>query len=206
MPRKCPPGVLCIENMTLLFLGSLVFITWLLYSKYSLNNNNTKERNNVIVIKDQTNEHSLESRMRNMMNFGMTRDILSNPYAPPLRDGNVHPPNMGDPRGLPFNIPTQSVNTNYRQVGILTRENGDETILPLMGRPLFANRNKWQFYTMSDKNNSVKLPVSNNGRSCTGEYGCDDLTNGDSVYVEGYNDAFNVTIYDNQNFSYNPFI
>ena len=50
---------------------------------------------------------------------------------------------------------------------------------------------------MSDQNNSIKLPISNNGKSCTSEYGCDNLYNGDNVYVEGYNDAFKVTMYDN---------
>ena len=27
------------------------------------------------------------------------------------------------------------------------------------GKTLYSNRQKWQYYTMSDKNNSVKLPV-----------------------------------------------
>ena len=39
----------------------------------------------------------------------------------------------------------------------------------------------------------IKLPVVNRGKSCTGEYGCDNLQNGDTVYVEGYNDAFKAT-------------
>ena len=66
-----------------------------------------------------------------------------------------------------------------------------------MGRPLHTNRNKWQYYTISDQNQGIKLPVSRNGRSCTNEYGCDDLFNGDTIYVEGYKDAFKVTIYEN---------
>ena len=37
---------------------------------------------------------------------------------------------------------------------------------------------------MSDQNNSIKLPINRNGRSCTNEYGCDCLFNGDSVYVD----------------------
>ena len=59
---------------------------------------------------------------------------------------------------------------------------------------------------MSDKNNSVKLPISLKGKSCTNEYGCDCLYNGDSVYVEGYNDSFKVTMYDNDNPQYIPFL
>lgn len=133
-------------------------------------------------------------------------DILSNPYLPPHRDGNYFPKDSGDPRGIPINIPTQGPRTQWKQVGILTRLNGEETILPLMGRPLYSNRQKWQFYTLSDKNNSVKLPISKNGKSCTGNYGCDELFNGDSVFVEGYNDAFKATIYENNTPEYIPYI
>ena len=75
-----------------------------------------------------------------------------------------------------------------------------------MGRPLHTNRSKWQYYTMSDSNNSVKLPISQNGRSCTDEYGCDSLYNGDNVYIEGYNDAFNITVYDNNKPNYIPYL
>jgi len=128
--------------------------------------------------------------------------VLLNPYAPPLRDTSFFRSSFG----IPINVQTRGVNTAYRQVGILTRINGVETILPIMGRPLHVNRNKWQYYTMSDKNNSVKLPISVKGKSCTTEYGCDCLFNGDSVYVEGYNDAFKVTMYDNDSPQYIPFL
>ena len=75
-----------------------------------------------------------------------------------------------------------------------------------MGRPLYSNRSKWQYYTMNDKSNAIKLPMSHNGRSCTNEYGCDELTSGDTVYVEGYNDAFKVTIYENSQPRYIPIL
>ena len=50
----------------------------------------------------------------------------------------------------------------------------------------------------------IKLPITFKGRSCTDEYGCDNLYNGDTVFVEGYNDAFKVTAYDNQMLRYLP--
>ena len=80
---------------------------------------------------------------------------------------------MGDPRGIPINIATRSVDTSYRQVGILKRLNGKEMVLPLIGRPLFTNRDKWNFYTLNE--NNVKLPITFKQRSCTGEYGCDNI-------------------------------
>jgi len=117
----------------------------------------------------------------------------------------------GGVAGVRVNVPTRAVDTTYRQVGILTRNGGNagngggETILPLIGRPLFTNRDKWQFYTLSDKNNAIKLPITVNGKSGTGEYGCNNVSSGDIVYVEGYNDAFKVSAYDSASLRYLPF-
>ena len=152
---------------------------------------------------------SMSPSLLMMSSRAANSDVLEDPYAPPLRNDSYFGgiggigggQNMMMPMaaGVPINIRTQGppANTNYRQVGLLTRINGKETILPLMGRPLQKNRDKWQFYTMSDKNNSVKLPISFKKKSCTSEYGCDNIYNGDTVYVEGYKDAFQATIYDN---------
>jgi len=192
MARKCPPGVFCIENTTILFLIFMMSIFLIILSIILPN-----------YIKNIQHYSIFQNGTRISNHPG---DILSNPYLPPHRDGNYFPKDSGDPRGIPINVPTRGPRTNWKQIGILTRLNGEETILPLMGRPMHTNRQKWQFYTLSDKNNSVKLPISKNGKSCTADYGCDELFNGDSVFVEGYNDAFKATIYENNTPEYIPFI
>jgi len=135
------------------------------------------------------------------------QDVFNDPYSPPGKNPVIYPRNSGDVRGIPVNIQTRGVDNDYQQVGILTRSNysGDEMILPLMGRKHMSGRDKWQYYTISGTGNlNTKLPISVNGRSCTGEYGCDDIYNGDVVYVEGYKDTFNATIYENNQFQYIP--
>ena len=129
-------------------------------------------------------------------------DIYLNPYAAPLRDG--WPCGQPSPPGVPINIRTRGVDVAYRQVGILTQQGGKDLILPLMGRPLEPRRDKWNFYTMAGNQAQVKLPVKSNGRNCTSEYGCDDLTTGDQVSVEGYSGAFKVTMYENEAPRYLP--
>ena len=191
MPRRCPKGTICIENMTFIFLIILTTLAIIYY----LNNQRYKAAPANILIQ-KTAPPPPAPR------FIGHPSVLLNPYAPPLRDTSFFRSSFG----IPINIQTRGLNTAYRQVGILTRINGAETILAVMGRPLHVNRNKWQYYTMSDKNNSVKLPISLKGKSCTNEYGCDCLFNGDSVYVEGYNDAFKVTMYDNDSPQYIPFL
>ena len=106
-----------------------------------------------------------------------------------------------------INTPTQRTNNVFSQVGLLTNsKTGENRILPLMGRMLLPNRNTWQYYALSDQNNAIRLPVSLNGKSCMDEYGCNELTNGDTVYLEGYNDTFTVTLYDRNTFTYNSLL
>lgn len=206
MAKRCPPGVICIENITIIFVLIVVGFVVLFLKMQHQKQVGVRER---VVIKEQGN--GVGQGVQNPIRFPMNghSDVLMDPYQAPLKDDrtHVHPRDSSDPRGIPINTPTQSVDSTYRQVGILTRLNGDgENILPLMGRPLFTNRDKWNFYTMTDKNNMIKLPITHKGRSCTNEYGCDNMYNGDTVYVEGYNDAFKVTMYDNNTMRYIPYL
>ena len=136
-----------------------------------------------------------------------------NPYVPPVRDERFLIPGYADvgPGRIPINVSTNpgAVDTAYRQMGILTPVRGrseKEKILPLMGRPLFTNRDKWQYYTMSDQKNSMKLPIKFKGRNASNEYGVDRVYSGDIVFVEGYREGFRVTEYENETIKYLPFI
>ena len=252
MVRKCPPGVFCFENITLVIISIIVIgIAIYAHSRFvghghphGYGHGHGHGHGPMLIASSDPLSDSLD--------FGIggpssNQDVLLNPYVPPLRDNSVGAtrPNYdirggvetiqyggmdtygggggggggGGVAGVRVNVPTRSVDTTYRQVGILTRGGGggggsgsvpsatssQETILPLIGRPLFTNRDKWQFYTLSDKNNAIKLPVIVNGKSGTNEYGCNNVSTGDMVYVEGYNDAFRVTAYDSASLRYLPF-
>ena len=223
--KKCPPGVICVENMTMGFIIIIIcVVVYLIYSSLfkqqtSARNNNNNNNNNThekIIIKERNNQANTNGGLFNYFtrpNYAynnLPKDVLMNPYAPPLNDERYFIPEMMNipPGRIPINISTNvgAVDTSYRQNGILTLLNGTTKILPLMVLPLFVNRDKWQYYTLSDQNNSIKLPIVKNGRSCTNEYGCDKLYNGDTIYVEGYNQAFKVTTYDTDTIKYLPFL
>ena len=231
MSRKCPPGVICFENTTivvfLVITGIILYLAYMQFSKNSSGSGSASGSGSVNIDPSRSGVYTYPPACGgggngNFLDLiprhgggggGYIRgpaDVLLNPYTPPLRDdrymggmggmgglGGMGGMGGGGGGGFPINVPTRSVNSSYRQVGILTRVNGPETILSLMGRPLFPSQDKWQFYTMSDKNQSVKLPVTHKKRSCTSDMGCDNIYNGDTIYVEGYNDAFRATIYDN---------
>ena len=212
--KKCPPGVICIENYSMFFIVICIIILFYViyttvFKQNIVVNNSPSEK---IVIKDTTRENTGYGNwfFPSWPYTNLPSDPLLNPYAPPLRDERYFVPTRAvPPAGLvPINVSTNigAVDTQYRQLGILTATNAKGKIIPLMGRPLFTNRDKWQYYTNSDQQNSMRLPVSRSGRSCTNEYGCDKLFTGDTVYVEGINEAYRVTLYDNDTIKYLPFI
>lgn len=203
MPKRCPQGVICIENVTIVIIVIVLLIAFYYYSVTLANKSSKTENTREIVVNQVDRQVGLFSRP-NYSFSNVPNDILLNPYIPPYRDDRVFPFNL-DPRGsIPINVSTNAVDTTYRQIGILKRLNGTETILPLMGRPLFTNRDKWQFYTLNE--NNIKLPVTFKQRSCTSEYGCDNIYTGDSVYVDGIDDVFKATMYDTAVYKYIPFI
>lgn len=210
--KKCPPGIICIENYSMFVIIICVLILfYIIYTKQNIIVNNSPSEK--IVIKDKTRENNGWGGWFPSWPYNnLWSDPLLNPYAPPLRDERYFIPGgfNGIPIGtVPINVSTNigAVDTQYRQLGILTSINSKGKIIPLMGRPLFTNRDKWQYYTMSPEgNSSMKLPISRNGKSCTNEYGCDKLYNGDTVYIEGLNEPYRITTYDNDTIKYLPFI
>ena len=93
-------------------------------------------------------------------------DTLKNVYAPPVRYRE----------------------TEFRQLGYLTAPNRER--LPLFGRVL-NRRDKWAYYTLEQ---GIKLPIEVNRRICTQSPGCDSLSSGDEVRIEGM--PYKVYLYD----------
>jgi len=99
-------------------------------------------------------------------------DTLKNVYAPPVRYREIE----------------------YRQLGYLTCSGRDR--LPLFGRVL-NRRDKWTYYTLEQ---GIKLPLEYNNRMCTQSPGCDELSSGDTVKVEGT--SYKVNLYESFLVSY----
>lgn len=194
MGKKCIPGVICIENMTLFFLFIVLVLLVHFYYIHFMKRS-TNESNVVVMNAPQLGP------LASISNLSGRNDPFNDPYMPPLQnaDGIIYPR-----RGLPINIETQGLATQYQQIGIL--ENGNNLILPLMGRRSMVGRDKWQYYSISNTGTlNTKLPVTYQGRSCTSENGCDNINTGDTVYVKGYNETFKATIYENNLLQYIPY-
>ena len=206
--KKCPPGVICIENFTIFII--VILIVGFCYFFFSKNNDPNQNIN--ISTNLRTNDDPNEGLGFGLMPSYPYNNLPSygNPLSPPLRDERYFVPELTiAPRNaVPINVSTTAVDTSYRQVGILTPLNGSskDNILPLMGRPLFTRRSLWQYYTISNQHNNVKLPVSVKGKSGLNENGVDEIFSDDTVYVEGYNEPFKITKYENDTIKYLPFL
>lgn len=135
---------------------------------------------------------------------------IINPILPPERS-------YENTYGIPINIPSRGPFQSYQQIGTLSKENiidteklpgnnNETNILPLFGRPTYTGSNRWNYYTSSDKFQSVKLPINIDGRKCTEDLGCNELRDGDLVSIPSYNGKFKVELYDFDKPRYIPYV
>jgi len=199
-------NVICVNN-TSLFLICLMVLMILAFFYMIINKPiNIKDTNNIRIETSEPTGRYINPLVPSWPYTNLpANDVLLNPYAPPLSDERYMVPNV-----VPINVPTNigAVSATYRQMGILTPAQGSsaDKILSLMGRPLFVNRDKWQYYTISNQHNNVKLPIIFKKKNGLNDYGVDQIYNGDVVYVEGYQHSFKATIYENDTIRYLPFL
>lgn len=175
--KKCPPDVFCINNtyISLILLIIIGTLSYLLYINRSIISSSLNMNTNM----DRDTEENI--------------DNTSLFFIPTTMSTITHEPK-------PYHTNMMIPDNSYLQCGILTPTNSTQskTILPLMGKMNEPRRSKWNYYTTTgDQTASIKLPVIQNKRTCTSEYGCNELYTGDTVYIEGYNEIYKVTIYDN---------
>jgi len=231
MGKKCIPGFFCIENMTLFILIIVsilvIYAFYKLYKNDSIIKKKFTENSPTQIININNNTNNDTSTFDNGI---PPQNVLAGISLPPVvgvgygdlmpvsttrvssislknggagDDGTSNPLYVyGERETVPINIETRpSSGYRYVQIGILERtENSrDGDVLPIMGRRV--TRDKWQYYAVSNTHLNIKLPVKINGKSGSYEYGCDELMNGDNIFVVGYGN-YRVTIYEGANYHY----
>tara|TARA_B100000902_G_scaffold396999_1_gene459454 strand:+ start:1160 stop:1987 length:828 start_codon:yes stop_codon:yes gene_type:complete len=176
------------------------------------------DKNTKVVIQVPTNRnpghrhHRRENPHRHSYSdYQVNKDYerVINPTLPPERS-------FEKTYGIPVNIPTRGMTGGFQQVGILSQTGIDSeespiksntpTILGLFGRPTYNGSRKWSYYTASDKYQSMKIPLSVNGKKCDADYGCDEIYDGDIITLPEYNATFKVTLYDYDKPRYIPYV
>lgn len=224
----CPVGFFCFDKNT--FILVIIFLIILVVFQISKNNDKFTELNKSI----NKNNSKLEKQLLNLKNenYNLNNKISTNsnkidinnqisdeayylankdisrvihPLVPPQRSF----PYRINRIGVPVNVPTRGYSTGYQQVGVLVENdnNQDKKLLPLFGEQTWAGSRQWKYYTSSDGYQSVKLPVLNNNKNCQDTYGCDEIYDGQTVSVQGYdNRNFKANIYKLDGPRYIPYI
>ena len=100
-------------------------------------------------------------------------------------------PKVVEPPSPPCRDPMPST---FEQMGILTPiVKSENKILPLFGRRL--RRDRWQYYTVSNQHNNIKLPIRVGKQNALDEIGVPEVYGGDKVYVEGYEESVEVKLH-----------
>ena len=183
---KCPPGVICMDwnLVTLLILVVLVALGSAIYFG--------------VLNRPSTGSQELSPKIY-VVNTPQSQQSPPPPVDPidaislGLRGGR-----MG-----PVSVATRPGGDRYQQVGILTGAGGssgsaapDRTILPLFGRELDSRRGKWNYFTRTDGNNPVQVPVRYRNRVCDDDMvGCEEVSNDDQVHVPSLGRSFAATVY-----------
>ena len=108
MPRKCPPGVFCIENMTLVFIIFSVALGIFLFYKF-----NAPKGPSTVIYQNSEPRRSIFPRFPS--SFSNSRgDVLMNPNVPPLKR-NQYMTSSSDPRRVPINMRTRGIPMSYGQ-------------------------------------------------------------------------------------------
>lgn len=213
MAKKCPPGVICFENNTMYFVLAFFFVGVAIVYFSVLKNQLPSSSKIASSIPQFPSPFNIDYIPKFGRGLTFAKDVLNDPYVPPLKNENIHP--SYDYGTVPINVRTRQYDASYRQVGFLAPEAGGnggngntlkDNLIPLMGRPLDRPRDKWNFYTINNSTNGIKLPIIHKGKSCTNDYGCDNMYNEDTVYVEGLKQPYKVTMYDTETMRYLPFI
>lgn len=207
----CPPGVWCMDTTAILFgiliIGLFVFIAIHLY-KQSVSPSQPIKPTVVVVESRTTAAPAVQST------------IVSNPdprFSPPSPERlySVPPDLRGIPpigSSVPINAQTRGYPDTFQQVGVLTAPGGTETsasptrtVLPLFGRQVTSNRDRWNYYTRTDGINPVQVPIQYKRRNCDDDLGCEEVTDGESISVPVLGQSYVANVYRYSTPRYIPF-
>ena len=192
---KCPPGVFfCITPNVIAVISVIITSLTLFYVFFYKKETHTriplemqakylekamKEREtpappitNVIVEKGDDRYTRAPKPLRDWMSPGV--DLDGSIYAVPR-------------------IATRGLPETYQSMGIVRTESGE--LLPLYGRRVASRSDRFNYYTRTDTNNPIPLPINYKRRDCQDDVGCDELFDGDEVDIAPTNQKGRVTVY-----------
>ena len=205
MPRRfkmlggglCPPGFFCMDTATILT-ALLVAVAISAIIVFMMKQQPQQQQQQPIVIVKERNAPVTPTIINPDPRFSPLPPEQSYSVPPDIR-GQPLPAGLG---AVAVNVNTRGYPSAFQQMGVLTAPGGSETsaspnrtILPLFGRSIDGNRNRWNYYTRTDGINPIQLPLQYKRRNCDDDNGCDEIMDGDSIGVPVLGQSYNATIY-----------
>ena len=180
MPRRCPPGVMCLTYEFGILIITLTIGIYFLFTQ--------QQQPTTTIIKSQPPVNVYSTTNTNT-------DSRYNQAPEPLRfwqsgldlRGALIPPGA-----IPINVSTRGLPQAFQQSGII--KSGD-VILPLYGRQTAYRSDRYNYYTRTDTYNPVQLPSRYQRRDCMDDIGCDELLGGESIKIAGLGKEGHVEVY-----------
>lgn len=184
MPKRCPPGVICVnETLGLGFvLVGVGILVYFLYQSSSAPSASSRAESTgsppIQIVNSVRGGDDRYTRAPEPLRFWQTGPDLRGAYIPP--------------GAVPINQPTRGLPQSYQQMGII--KSGDK-LLPLYGRQSAYRSDRYNYYTRTDTYNPVQLPVHFEKRDCTDQVGCSEILGGEHVKIAGLNTEGQAEIY-----------
>ena len=200
--QQCPPGFYCITPMVIALILVIVFAAIVIAYKHY------KDQDSGTVLKTSSSQGKQQMQSPQQRYLGSQQPIQQPMQVQPSIIVVQQPAVQGAPTvpppGYPdMNIPSRGQPPPYQQLGILTSTTNNNHILPLYGRQTYWRSSQWNYYTSTEGLNTFMLPIMFNNKRCDGQFGCNEIFEGDIVTVN--NQQYRVTLYKNESLVYVPY-
>lgn len=198
MPRRdiCPPGVLCITpSLIILVAVILIGVSALIYVMNMQMHTQASRPTQVSRPMEMPMPQPVSINVERGGDDRYTRapKPLRNWLSPVDLDGAVVGSMPVFNSGSVPVIATRGLPEAYQSMGIVTTPSGE--LLPLYGRRLASRSDRFNYYTRSDTNNPIPLPINHKRRDCQDDVGCEELFDGEQVEIIPTKQKGTVTIY-----------
>ena len=129
--------------------------------------------------------------------------IIINNNIPTQKENKYDDTNDGPRRkyySRRINIRTRGEPDEYQTMGILKKE-GDDGVVPLIGRQTYPGSNRWNYFTMTDSHLKTEIPLTKE-RNCTSVQGCSEMQTNDTIDILNHN--YEVEMYPYNSLRYIP--
>lgn len=169
----CPPGILCITPTLILVIVILVLLIAFGLYYYKKEYNTINKRNEYIEQKQQQPVNVV---------VNSSGDDRYSRAPKPLRNwlNPVENPIEGSITNIPV-IATRGLPESYQSMGVIQTSSGE--LLPLYGRRCASRSDRFNYYTRTDTNNPIPLPIQYKRRDCQDDVGCDELFDNETVEI-----------------------